>query len=342
MAYRSWLGSARTLRAAALLTLVSFASVTGCKKKETVDAKAEAAKAEAAKKIKQGDRYKDGQRLAAAQKEWQKRWAATADLPECDPLLKEKADLELCKTAATALTTLKAAVAKADPPEPEAVVLHAAAELAYATEAASEKLRNASMEKIAKAEAASAPGASGKPATAGAPSAKKLPALAASAKLKAVGSAAAAAAVEQLREGGMDPSMVVMQAYSRVNRATLRYLSQFLQLGPLPTRKATFTELEALAKRKDTWPALSREGRERPGPAKPAQDASAEALASHDADACGRAFRLADGSSSGFETLGFLIFLRTSRGAPRVLVDLNRGRRSASPSFRGPPLTCGS
>jgi len=56
--------------------------------------------------------------------------------------------------------------------------------------------------------------------------------------------------------------MQVMQAYSRVNRASLRYLSQFLQFGPLPTRKATFVEVEALSKRREAWPALGRTLRE--------------------------------------------------------------------------------
>jgi hypothetical protein len=60
----------------------------------------------------------------------------------------------------------------------------------------------------------------------------------------------------------VDPAMQVMQAYSRVNRAALRYLSQFLQFGPLPTRKATFVELDALSKRKEAWPALGRTLRE--------------------------------------------------------------------------------
>jgi hypothetical protein len=182
-------------------------------------------------------------------------------LPDCAPLLKDAAELELCKTAATALTNLKTAAAKTDPPEPEASLVHLAAELAYATEAASEKLRNASMERIAHEQAATA--ASGKPATSA--SAPKKPPAVPSAKAKPLSSAAAAASAaeaEKLRETAMDPAMAVMQAYSRVNRATLRYLSQFLQLGPLPTRKATFTELEALAKRKETWPALSRTLRE--------------------------------------------------------------------------------
>jgi hypothetical protein len=59
-----------------------------------------------------------------------------------------------------------------------------------------------------------------------------------------------------------DPAMQVMQAYSRVNRAALRYLSQFLQFGALPTRRVAFGELEGLSKRKETWPALGRTLRE--------------------------------------------------------------------------------
>jgi hypothetical protein len=65
-----------------------------------------------------------------------------------------------------------------------------------------------------------------------------------------------------LEAAPVDPGMQVMQAYSRVNRASLRYLSQFLQFGPLPTRNAAFSELEGLSKRKETWPALGRTLRE--------------------------------------------------------------------------------
>jgi len=232
-----------------------FLGSTGCSKKK--DDKAEAEKKAEVDKKPVGDRYKDGQRLASALKDWGKRWADTNDLPACDPLLKNAPEQELCKNAQTALTTLKAAVAK---PEPEATQIHLAAELAFATESASEKLREASMEKL-QAEhkatpALSASGAAAKPAAAS--SFAKVRPSASSAKLTPLGSAAA----KQLEAAPVDPAMQVMQAYSRVNRAALRYLSQFLQFGPLPTRNATFTELEGLSKRKETWPALGRTLRE--------------------------------------------------------------------------------
>lgn len=251
-----------TSRAGALLLVACTASaVVGCSKKKQEDAKAQAEKAEADKlKLQQGDRYTDGQRLAATLKDWTKRWNDTADLPDCAPLLKDPAELELCKTAATALTTLKAAVAK---PEPEATLIHDAAELAFATEAASEKLRTASMEKMQAEHAAAAASGSAAPKTPPKPPA----APSAAAKTKPLGSAAARALGDKMKTAEaatatMDPAMQVMQAFSRVNRASLRYLSQFLQFGPLPTRKATFTELEALSKRKETWPALGRTLRE--------------------------------------------------------------------------------
>ena len=257
MAYRSsnrLLGNVGTMLVAAS---VLFGSV-GCSKKQD-DAKAKAEKAEADKKRPQGDRYADGQRLAASLKDWTKRWGDTADLPSCDTLLKDAAELELCKNAATALTTMKAAAAK---PEAEAALIHDAAELAFATETASEKLRNASMAKM-QAEHGAAPGASGSAAP-GKPPAPPKPALSASPKTKPIGSAAKMALSEKGRPEAtaLDPSMQVMQAYSRANRAALRYLSQFLQFGPLPTRKAAYTELEGLSKRRDAWPALGRTLRE--------------------------------------------------------------------------------
>ncbi|HKY36132.1 MAG TPA: hypothetical protein VJN18_09350 [Polyangiaceae bacterium] len=248
-----------------LVALMALGAIAGCSKKKDEEAKATAEKAEAEKKKKkpQGDRYADGKRLEAALKDWTKRWGDTAELPACDPLLKEAADLELCKTAATSLIGMKAAIAK---PEPEATLIKAAADLAFATENASEKLRAASMEKQ-QAEHKTGPAGSGSPLT-------KVPASAFSAMPKArpIGSAitpkapGAGKLADKLKTptetAPPDPGMQVMQAYSRVNRAALRYLSQFLQFGPLPTRRVTFGELEGLSKRKETWPALGRTLRE--------------------------------------------------------------------------------
>jgi hypothetical protein len=252
----SWSGSAGT----ALLAACLATSLVGCSKKKDEETKAKAEQADAKKKKPQGDRYADGKRLEATLKDWSKRWADTAELPACDPLLKDAAELELCKTAATALTTMKAAAAK---PEPEAALIRNAAELAFATESASEKLRAASMEKM-QAEHKTAPAGSG--ATKPSPSA-----LGAATKVRPTGSAFAKSGSpvagklgDKLRAepAPVDPAMQVMQAYSRVNRAALRYLSQYLQFGPLPTRKVAFAELEALSKRKDAWPALGRTLRE--------------------------------------------------------------------------------
>jgi hypothetical protein len=255
---RSWSGSAGT----ALLAACLATSLVGCSKKKEEETKAKAEQADAKKKKPQGDRYADGKRLEATLKDWSKRWADTAELPACDPLLKNAAELELCKTAATALTSMKAAAAK---PEPEAALIHNAAELAFATESASEKLRAASMEKM-QAEHKTAPAGSGTATTKPSPSA-----LGAATKVRPAGSAFAKSGSplpgklgDKLRAepAPVDPAMQVMQAYSRVNRAALRFLSQYLQFGPLPTRKVAFAELEALSKRKEAWPALGRTLRE--------------------------------------------------------------------------------
>lgn len=250
-----------------LLATLAFGSLGACSKKKEDEAKVQAEKAEKAdadkKKKPQGDRYADGKRLETALKDWTKRWAETADLPACDPLLKQPADLELCKTAAASLTSMKAAVAK---PEPEAALIRGAAELAFATENASEKLRAASMEKM-QAEHKAGPASSAGGLT-------RVPASAFSAgpKPRPMGSVLSgkSGAANKLADKMKapteapppDPAMQVMQAYSRVNRAALRYLSQFLQFGPLPTRRVAFGELEGLSKRKEAWPALGRTLRE--------------------------------------------------------------------------------
>jgi hypothetical protein len=256
--YRSWLAGA----GAVVLLASATGGVTGCSKKKQEDAKALADKAQAdAKKKPIGDRYTDGQRLTSALKEWTKRWSDTADLPDCAPLLKKPDEVTLCKNAQAALATMKAAATK---PEPEAALIHAAAELSFATEAASEKLRNAFMEKT-QADHKAAPASSGAPGTKppAAPGFSTLP------RTRPLGSAGKAALIDKLADKAkgieaapLDPDQQIMQAYSRVNRASLRYLSQFLQFGPLPTRNATFTELEALSHRKEVWPALGRTLRE--------------------------------------------------------------------------------
>jgi hypothetical protein len=251
---RSWV-----LRFSAVLVAASVAgSFVGCSKKKE-DAKAVAEKAKADRdKVQQGDRYADGKRLEATLKDWAKRWDETAELPACDPLLKDAAELELCKTAAAALVTMKAAAKK---PEPNATLIHLAAELSFATEAASEKLRNASMEKLQAERAKNAPAPSGS-AAAGKPPAKKVYS-SDETKARALGSAAKLGErVKELEAAPADPGMQVMQAYSRANRAAFRYLSQFLQFGPLPTRRSTLDELEGLSKRKESWPALGRTLRE--------------------------------------------------------------------------------
>jgi hypothetical protein len=250
---------------AILLAAGVAGGVVGCSKKTEEDTKAKAEKAEGKgkKKKPQGDRYADNVKLSGALKEWSKRWSETADLPACDPLLKNPADAEVCKTAQAALTTMKAAAAK---PEAEAALIHAAAELTMATELASEKLRTAFMEKT-QAERKAAPAGSGAPGAKPAPSAgapfTKVP------RARPLGSSGKAALADKLGDKAkgleaapLDPDQQVLQAYSRVNRASLRYLGQFLQFGPLPTRNLAFTELEALSKKKETWPALSRALRE--------------------------------------------------------------------------------
>ncbi len=237
----------------ALMVACLSTSLVACSsKKKDEQAKAEKTEKDTKKKKPQGDRYADGKRLATTLKDWTKRWADTPELPACDPLLKKAEEVELCKTAAAALTTMKAAVAK---PEPEAVLIKSAADLAFATESASEKLRAASMEKM-QAEQKNAPAGSAgavKPL----PSALRTkPGAATFAKPGASGSKLRAEAPTA------DPNMQIMQAYARVNRASLRYLSQYLQFGPLPTRQVAFAELEGLSKRKEQWPALGRTLRE--------------------------------------------------------------------------------
>lgn len=251
---RAWMGGAGLW----LLLAGLSTSLGGCSKKtdEETKAKAEVTEKDDKKKKKQrpqGDRYADGKRLEASLKDWTKRWADTPELPACDPLLKKADEIELCKAAAAALTTMKAAAAK---PEAEAVLLKNAADLAFATESASEKLRAASMEKM-QAEHKAAPAGSVSPKANSSAIKVKPPA-------SAFTPGAPPKPGDKLRAepAPVDPSMQVMQAYSRVNRAALRYLSQYLQFGPLPTRQVAFTEVESLSKRKEAWPALGRTLRE--------------------------------------------------------------------------------
>ena len=237
----------------ALILCASATLLTvGCKKKD--DAKATDSKPAPSASV---DRLADGKRLEKSVADWTKRWNDFAPLPTCEKLL-EPADVALCTSTDAALTTLKTAVAEK---KPEAVLMHAAAELALAAEQANEKLRAVVQEKAAKeggAAGAKVPPGGVKPPTPAAPPPKAAP----------LGSGKLPSMAERLRnraDAGAtppNPDNAVVEAYGRASRLALRYLSTYLQYGPLPTRQAAFAEFEQLSNKRPAWPGLLRSLRE--------------------------------------------------------------------------------
>lgn len=220
-----WLGRATVL----MLAASTVGGASGCSKKHEEEASTEKVARQKHNRGKHkeppSDRYADRRRLNGALKEWRKRWSRIGELPACEPLLKTPSELALCKNTVAALSAVKAAVAK---PESEATVIHLTAELAYAAQVALEKLSEAS-EKVH----------------------SQHPAAPASSVRKTV--AATPSAAPSAAETPVDPATQVLESYSRLERTSRRYLSQFLQFGPFALRKATFKELEALSQRKEAW-----------------------------------------------------------------------------------------
>ena len=227
----------------ALLGVVATAAV-GCSKKQD-NSKAEAEKVQASQK--DGDRYNDGKRLAKQLKSWPKQWREMSDLPSCELLLKDASDLELCKAAGNAQAVMKAAVAK---PEPDPVLIHDAAELMFANVVAWEKLR-AALDALEASPPAAAPSASAPPGKV-LPKAP-VPASSALSKAKPGSSAAVAVAGKAVDPEVHEQARHLEHTYLRVDQLTRRYLIFYLQFAPLPTRKLTFAELEAVSKRKQPW-----------------------------------------------------------------------------------------
>jgi hypothetical protein len=242
----------RILGAWLLLASVSLAA-PGCKKKEAAQKESDLQPAPSASV----DRLADGKRLEKSIQDWTKRWNDFTPLPTCEKLLQE-GDLQHCTAADAALTALKTAVAEA---KPQQELMHAAAELALAAEQANERLRAVMMEKANKEGAT--PGA--KPPAGGV----KPPTPPATPKAAPPGSAGKAPlAAERLRgrDGGAptppNPDNAIVEAYGRAARLALRYLSTYLQYGPLPTRQAAYAEFEQLSNKRPAWPGLLRSLRE--------------------------------------------------------------------------------
>ena len=238
----------------ALLVCASTALVfSGCSKKKDEAQKETDTKPAPSASV---DRLADGKRLEKSIADWTKRWNDFAPLPSCEKLLSGP-DLELCTKTETALATLKDAVATK---KPQDVVMQAAADLALAAEQANEKLRAVVMEKTAK-EGGPATGSRPPPGGVQPPNPPATPHAAPG------GSARPPKLAERIRsrDGGVpppNPDNAVVEAYGRAARLALRYLSTYLQYGPLPTRQAAFSVFEKLAEKRPAWPGLLRSLRE--------------------------------------------------------------------------------
>lgn len=229
-------GFLTALTAAGALAL----SVNACSKKKEATPEKTTSPAPSASA---SDPNADGKRLDRAVNDWKRRWERI-DLENCEALLKDAADLELCKKAEGALAKVKEHASKLDK-SPAAIT--AAGELILAAEAVVEKLRAANMTNVAGTAGSAKPTAlpvaraagSAKPKTVAKPPTAK-----GSASVAALGSAA------PRRD---DPATKLVSSYERAARSAARYLGSFLQQGTLDVRKQAFTEVNRLVPLREKW-----------------------------------------------------------------------------------------
>jgi hypothetical protein len=175
------------------------------------------------------------------------RFETKPDLGNCAKALKEKADLELCQAAASALAALTAEPAQA----PE-LMLTRLEPSALTLARLSERTRYLSLAELAQrrmdGDAGALPAPPGSSATA-----------AGSALPAHLQKGERAAHHEQhTLELGDGPVSKLMERSTQLERDVLRNLGAYLEYGPLPVRRAAFDTIKRLCAVHPEWPALDR------------------------------------------------------------------------------------
>lgn len=180
--------------------------------------------------------------LDAELKRARERWQAQPELNECAASLKEKADVQLCQAASSALAQLTRVQGTRDASD-----LPVVAEGALALTRLSQRLRYLSLEELS----ARRPAGDG-----GAPH----PAIAGSARMPSLPRGKVAASHDEQRafELSDGPVARLMSTTIHLERDAVRNLGAYLEYAELPVRRAAFETVKRLRNEHPQWPALDR------------------------------------------------------------------------------------
>jgi hypothetical protein len=176
-------------------------------------------------------------------------WQARPDLAHCPDILHEKADVELCHAAATALD----AVEQLDPAAAPDSALPVLANGSLALVRLLDRARYLNFEDFGRRQLEAdggAPAASGsvRPVAAAVPSAS-LP--------KTPQALHELLRQRQVLKLGNSPLAQLVESTARLEHDVLRNLSAYLEYAPLPARQAAFESVKQLQAQHPRWPTLS-------------------------------------------------------------------------------------
>ena len=175
----------------------------------------------------------------------QKRWEEKPALGDCAAALHEKADLELCQAASSALLAIEK-----NPDAPAQSNLPLLAEGALALARLSQRVRYLSLAELADRRVSTDAGTP--------PTASASPRLVTPAR-RVHPSAADSEHTVQLREG---PVSQLMSETIRLEREVMRNLGAYLEYAELPVRRAAFETVKRLRNEHPQWPLIEAQLRE--------------------------------------------------------------------------------
>jgi hypothetical protein len=179
----------------------------------------------------------------------QARWHAKPSLGDCAKALSEKADLELCQAAASALEE----IAREATPTPE-LALTRLAPGALALVRLSQRLRYLSLAELAQRHVDGG--------TQPAPSSSAASVASAIAASRLHQGKRAAHGEQHALELGEGPVSQLMGRSIHLERDVIRNLGAYLEYGPLPLRRAAFETVKQLFSVHPEWPSLAQLVRE--------------------------------------------------------------------------------
>jgi hypothetical protein len=215
-------------------------SLSSCRREEHAPAPSASASAAADNFREQAREQHLGQELTRARA----RWQAQPSLGDCAAALKEKADLELCQAAASALAALVEEPAAA--PEPALTRLASAA---LALTRLAQRARYLSLAELARRRVQGDAGVAPAPSASTATRARAM----GSHLREKLGSAHGEQRTLELGDG---PVAQLLATTTRLERDAVRHLGAYLEYGPLPVRRLAFDTVKRLHAEHPQWPML--------------------------------------------------------------------------------------